>query len=164
MTTPWLPPTFKHPLRVDVSPEVHLRPISADDLDIDMAAVMGNQQMLWDKYGEEWGWPTTTMSAEADRVDLARHADEMVRHESFNYAILPTDETSLWGCIYIDPPEDDAKLSGPAAEVSWWVVPQSPSGLDAVIRTFVPSWLADTWPFETVHYPFGELDHPKVNA
>jgi len=162
MTTPWLPPTFVHPLRVEVTPEVHLRPISPDDLDIDMPAVMGNQQLLWDKYGEEWGWPPTDMTAEQDLADLARHAREMVTHESFNYAILPTDESSLWGCIYIDPPETeagaDAGTSGPAAEVSWWVVPQAPPGLAAAMLEFVPTWLAESWPFERVDYPFGELD------
>ena len=162
MTTPWLPPTFVHPLRVEVTPEVHLRPISPDDLDIDMPAVMGNQQLLWDKYGEEWGWPPTDMTAEQDRTDLARHAREMVTHESFNYAILPTDESSLWGCIYIDPRETeagaDAGTSGPAAEVSWWVVPQAPPGLAAAMLEFVPTWLAESWPFERVDYPFGELD------
>jgi len=158
MTSPWLPPTFAHPLRVEVSPDVHLRPISPADLDIDMPAVMGNQQLLWDKYGDVWGWPPTTMSAEEDRTDLARHADEMVRHESFNYAILSSDESRLWGCIYIDPGEPGAGLGGPAADVSWWVVAQAPPGLEAALLEFVPSWLAHAWPFETVRYPFGELD------
>ena len=157
MTTPWLPPTFSHPLRVEISPDVHLRPISPEDLTIDMPAVMGNQAMLWDKYGDAWGWPPTTMTAEQDRTDLARHADEMDRHESFNYAILPSDESSLWGCIYIDPAEPSAGLVGPAAEVSWWVVAHAPSGLDSLLREFVPSWLAHSWPFENVGYPFGEL-------
>jgi hypothetical protein len=158
MTTPWLPPTFAHPLRVEISPDVHIRPISPDDLDIDMPAVMGNQQMLWDKYGDAWGWPPTTMSAEEDRTELARHADEMVLHESFNYAILSSDEASLWGCIYIDPAELGAGLGAPAADVSWWVVAQAPQGLDAALLEFVPTWLAAAWPFESVRYPFGELD------
>lgn len=170
MTTPWLPPAFAHPLRVDVAPGVHLRPISPDDLDIDMPAVMGNQPMLWAKYGDVWGWPPATMTAEQDRADLARHAQEQDRHESFNYAILPTDESRLWGCIYIDPadagvgaggPADAAAgdgVGGPAADVSWWLVAQAPPGLAEALLEFVPAWLASAWPFETVRYPFGELD------
>ena len=161
MTTPWLPPAFAHPLRVELTPHTHLRPISPDDLAIDMPAVMGNQPMLWAKYGDAWGWPPTTMTADEDRTGLARHADEMVRHESFNYAILPTDESSLWGCIYIDPAEPDADgaepEAGPAAEVSWWVAPQAPPGLADALHEFVPTWLATAWPFEDVRYPFGEL-------
>lgn len=156
MTDPWLPPTFAHPLRVEVTPQVHVRPISADDLAIDMPAVMGNRLMLWDKYGEAWGWPPATMTDEQDRVDLARHADEMVTHESFNYAILPSDESSLWGCIYIDPPEDDEGQGDADAEVSWWVVAEAPPGVAAAVREFAPAWLARSWPFEAVRYPFGE--------
>jgi len=157
MTIPWLPPAFVHPLKVEVTPDVHLRPISPDDTEIDMPAVMDNQQMLWDKYGEEWGWPPTDMTAEEDRKDLARHADEMVTHESFNYAILPTDESRLLGCIYIDPVEDGAELAEPAADVSWWVVPGAPAGLAEALVDFVPAWLARDWPFQSVRYPFGEL-------
>jgi hypothetical protein len=168
MPTPWLPPAFAHPLRVEIWPGVHIRPISPDDTDIDMTAVMGNQPMLWDKYGDAWGWPPTDMTAEEDREDLARHANEMDTHESFNYAILPSDESALWGCIYIDPADadapapdptqPDADASHPAAEVSWWVVPQAPQGLAEELREFVPAWLAQGWPFATVQYPFGELD------
>ena len=113
--------------------------------------------MLWDKYGEAWGWPPADMTAEEDRVDLVRHADEMVRHESFNYAILPSDESRLWGCIYIDPPETGDGAGGPAAEVSWWVVADAPEGLAARLREFVPVWLARDWPFERVVYPFREV-------
>jgi len=135
---------------------VHVRPISPDDLEIDMPAVMGNQRMLWDKYGDAWGWPPVDMSAEADRADLARHADEMVTHESFNYAILPSDESQLWGCIYIDPAEPGGGVGDPAADVSWWVVPDAPAGVADAVAEFVPAWLGSDWPFETLAYPFGE--------
>ena len=45
------------------------------------------------------------MTVEQDREDLARHEDEMVDHESFNYALFDPGETELLGCVYIDPPE-----------------------------------------------------------
>ena len=159
MTTPWLPDDFAHPLRVDLAAGVHLRPISPEDTDIDMPAVVGNQPMLWAKYGEAWGWPPADMSAEADREDLDRHAREMVAHESFNYAILPSDESALYGCIYIDPAEgeDADALAGPAADVSFWVTADAPAGLAETVRESVPAWLAREWPFVTVRYPFGEV-------
>ncbi|WP_062522780.1 GNAT family N-acetyltransferase [Demequina silvatica] len=158
MTASWLPADYAHPLREAVTADVHVRPISADDLDIDMPAVMGNQAMLWAKYGDEWGWPPADMSAEADRADLARHAREMETHESFNYAILPAGEDRLLGCIYIDPaePGDDA-LEQPAADVSWWVVADAPAGVAEAVHAFVPAWLDRDWPFATVRYPFGEI-------
>ncbi|MDN4477295.1 hypothetical protein QQX10_04705 [Demequina sp. SYSU T00039] len=154
----WLPAEFVHPLRVDLTDGIHLRPISPDDLAIDMPAVMGNQPMLWAKYGDAWGWPPADMSAEADRDDLARHAREMVAHESFNYAILPTAEDRLLGCVYIDPAEEgDNAAAGPVADVSWWVVADAPAGLGAAVDAFVPEWLARAWPFTVVRYPFGEV-------
>ncbi|WP_082104892.1 hypothetical protein [Demequina maris] len=157
MTVPWLPAGFAHPLHVRVAEDIHVRPIGPDDLEIDMPAVMGNQAALWAKYGEVWGWPPVDMSAEADRDDLARHAREMVAHESFNYAILPADEGRLLGCIYVDPAEPGDDLEEPAADVSWWVVADAPAGVDEAVRAFVPAWLDEAWPFATVRYPFGEL-------
>ncbi|WP_062135129.1 GNAT family N-acetyltransferase [Demequina aestuarii] len=160
MTSLWLPLDFQHPLRVDITDDVHIRPISPDDLDIDMPAVMGNQAMLWDKYGDTWGWPPATMTAEEDREDLQLHAEDMAENHSFNYAILPSDESRLFGCIYIDPAELEpgSSVEQPAADVSWWVVPDAPEGLAAAVRAFVPAWLENSWPFATVRYPFGELN------
>ncbi|MGC4174686.1 GNAT family N-acetyltransferase [Demequina sp.] len=157
MTLQWLPGDFAHPLRVEVAPGVHVRPISPDDTEIDMVAVMGNREMLWAKYGEEWGWPPEDMTADEDRADLDRHAREMVTHESFNYAIMPEDESAIWGCIYIDPPELDVEAVPLEAEVSWWVVAEAPTGVADALAAFVPAWLERDWPFEQVRYPFGEV-------
>ncbi len=52
-----LPEDFALPLHVQVTDAVHLRPIHPDDTDIGIPAVMGNQPMLWEKYGAAWGWP-----------------------------------------------------------------------------------------------------------
>lgn len=153
MTDGWLPADFAHPLLVPLTDGVHLRPIHPDDTDIDMLAVMGNQALLWSKYGEAWGWPPADMTAEADRADLDRHAREMVAHESFNYAIMPTDESAIYGCVYIDP----AHGPGPIAEVSWWVVADAPAGVADAVAAFVPRWLGEAWPFVEVRYPFGEV-------
>ncbi|WP_461473941.1 GNAT family N-acetyltransferase [Microbacterium sp. HJ5] len=152
--TAWLPADFAHPLRAELVDGVHLRPIRAADVDIDMIAVMGNQQMLWAIYGEAWGWPPATMTREADEEDLARHAAEMETHESFNYAVLTAGEDRLLGCVYIDPlePVDGAV----AAEVSWWTVADAPAGVAEALNAFVPEWLAREWPFGHVSYPFNE--------
>jgi hypothetical protein len=78
-----------------------------------MIAVLGAQEHLWSMYGEAWGWPTTTMTPDADREDLARHAQQMEDHESFNYALFDRDETALLGRVYIYPTEKP----GAAAEI-----------------------------------------------
>ena len=61
------------------------------------------------------------MTLDEDREDLARHEREIATHETFNYAVLDAGETTLLGCIYIDPPDRDSP-PGTDAVVSWWVV------------------------------------------
>lgn len=141
---PWLPVDFVHPVRVDLATGHHLRPIRADDVDIDYPAVMGSRQRLWAIYGEAWGWPPATMTHAADREDLARHEREIAAHESFNYAVLDAAETALFGCVYIDPPV----RPGTDAEISWWVVDELvDSVLEHELAAFVPRWIAGQWPF-----------------
>ena len=127
----------------------HLRLIHPDDTELDMIAVMGSQERLCSIYGEAWGWPTTTMTAEADREDLARHAQEIDDHESFNYALFDRDETALLGCLYIDAPEKP----GADAEISWWVIDSLVgSELEAALDASVPGWIGPDWPLEDPRY------------
>jgi hypothetical protein len=148
----WLPAGFRHPTRVEVPFGHHLRPIRAEDTDLDMVAVMGSRERLWSIYGEAWGWPPAEMTHEQDRADLARHAAEMETHQSFNYALLDTDETALLGCVYIDPP-DDRSVPGADAVASWWVVDSEVgSELERALDDFVPRWLAQRWGFSSVDY------------
>jgi len=145
----WLAPDFAFPTHVDLPTGDHLRPIREADVDIDHPAVMGSQASLWATFGEAWEWPPTTMTHEQDRVDLARHAREMDARESFNFAVLDPGESTILGCIYIDPP---AKV-GADAEVCWWVVDDRiGTELDRALDGFVPAWLAEAWPFTRVRY------------
>lgn len=146
----WLPDDFVHPLRVELRTGEHLRPIGPDDTDIDMVAVMGSQSRLWSIYGEAWGWPPPTMTHAQDRADLARHALEMERHESFNYALLDEHETVLVGCVYIDPPE---KAGEADAEISWWVVDAYVgTPVEVALDELVPRWIAEDWPMTKPRY------------
>jgi hypothetical protein len=148
----WLPDDFNHPERVALGTGHHLRPIRADDVDIDYPAVMGSRVRLWAKYGEAWGWPPETMSYEADREDLAHHEAEIAAHETFNYAVLDAGETELLGCVYIDPP-DERSPAGTDAVASWWVVDHAAGGeLERALDDFVPRWLAVTWGFGQVWF------------
>jgi hypothetical protein len=147
----WLPDDFVHPVRLDLSTGHHLRPIRASDVELDMPAVMGSRERLWSIYGEAWGWPPATMTAEQDREDLAHHEAEIEAHESFNYAVFDAAETELLGCVYIDPPPAGAE--GIDAVVSWWVVDDAVgSPLEAALDEAVPAWLEDVWPFRSIRY------------
>ena len=148
----WLPGDFEHPLREQLPTGHHLRPIRGSDVDIDMPAVMGSRERLWAKYGEAWGWPAETITREADRADLERHAREIEAHETFNYAVLDADETELLGCVYIDPP-DDRVPEGTDAVSSWWVVDDAVgTPLEGELDEFVPRWLEQRWGFQNVAY------------
>jgi hypothetical protein len=148
----WLPDGFAHPERVDLPTGHHLRPIRADDVDIDYPAVMGSRERLWAKYGAAWGWPPEHMTPEGDREDLAHHEEEIAAHITFNYAVLPEDESELLGCVYIDPP-DDRSPAGADAVSSWWVVDREAGGpLERALDDEVPRWLRDVWGFRSVHY------------
>ena len=142
----WLPKAFVAPGRVELDATgLHLRPIHPDDTEIDMVAVMGSRDRLWSIYGQVWGWPPADMTVDADRKDLARHAAEMTRNESFNYALFDEQETALLGCVYIDPPE----RVGADAEISWWVVDEHVDGpVELALDQFVPRWVATNWPLE----------------
>ena len=140
----WLPAGFEHPERVELSTGHHVRPIRESDTAIDYPAVMGSRDRLWTIFGDPWAWPPTTMTFEQDRVDLARHEREIRDHLSFNYAVLDSEESVLFGCVYVDPPE----RVGADADVSWWVVDDAVgSPLEVALAEFVPRWLAQAWPF-----------------
>jgi hypothetical protein len=148
----WLRDDFVVPARVELSTGHHLRPIRAADVDIDYPAVMGSRERLWARYGEAWGWPPATMTHEQDREDLAHHEVEIAARETFNYAVLDAGETALYGCVYIDPPDDRAP-AGSDAVASWWVVDGEVGGpLEAALAAFVPEWLASGWGFGAVHW------------
>lgn len=90
------------------------------------------------------------MTADEDRVDLARHEAEIEAHESFNYALFDGAETELLGCVYIDPPE---KVGDADAEISWWVVDRLVGGpVESALDELVPRWIADAWPLHRPRY------------
>ena len=147
----WLPTDFIHPERVDLPTGHHLRPIREADTELDYPAVMGSRERLWARFGDVWGWPPATMTFEQDREDLLRHQVEIARHESFNYAVFDAEETELLGCVYIDPPDGIAS-PGSDAVVSWWVIDRAVgTDLDRALGDVIPRWLAEDWPFRSVH-------------
>ncbi len=150
----WLPDDFETPTHVELSCGHHLRPIRASDIDLDYPAVMGSQARLFEIFGPAWGWPPATLTRQEDLDELVRHADEMVTHTSFNFAIFDRDEAALFGCVYVDPPEK----AGADAEISWWVVDDEVGGaLETALRKQVPEWIASAWPFATPRFIGEEL-------
>ncbi len=145
----WLPSGYEHPELVALPTGHHLRPIRESDVAIDYPAVMGSRVRLWSIFGEPWGWPPASMTVEQDQADLARHEREIREHLSFNYAVLDSAESRLFGCVYVDPPE----RAGADADVCWWVIDEEVGGpLDEMLLDFIPQWLADAWPFSNARF------------
>ena len=150
----WLPNDFEHPTRVNLPTGHHLRPIHAQDTPLDMVAVMGSRDRLWTIYGDAWGWPPATMTADEDREDLQRHADEIAAHLSFNYALFDEGETALLGCLYVDPPPPGT--TDVDAVVSWWVVDDLVgTPVEGALDELVPQWLEEDWPLRRPWYGVG---------
>ena len=159
--TEWLPHDWQHPTYVALETGHHLRPIRADDVELDMVAVMGSRDRLWSLYGEIWGWPPATMTTEQDRDDLAHHEAEIATHESFNYALFDERETELLGCVYIEPPLKE----GADAEVSWWVVDRMVgTQVEAALDALVPRWVREDWPFRAARLIGVDISWPDYLA
>jgi hypothetical protein len=153
----WLPASFVHPVRVAVAGGYHLRPIAAADADLDYPAVLSSRERLWSVYGDAWGWPAATLTYQQDREDLARHEAEIAAHQSFNYALLDEAETTLLGCVYIDPPEK----AGADAEISWWIIDEKlGTDLQQTLDALIPQWIAGAWPFGQPRYIGRDLSWP----
>lgn len=145
----WLPDSWRHPVRVQVDDAHHLRPLTAADIDMQMAAVAGSRESIWAVFGAAWGWPADDLSRERELLNLTRTEAEAAAHESFAYALLPRDEGALLGTVYVDPPG----RPGADAEVSWWLVDHlAGSRLAASLEGFVRGWIATSWPFRRPRY------------
>ncbi len=125
-----------------------LRPITIHDAVKDYATVMGNREHLWSLFGEAWGWPPAELTLEEDLIELAWHQKEGDLRRSFNFAVVPHDESRILGCVYVDPPTKQ----GFDAEVFWWAVPGEP-GLEEEVGRAATAWVESEWPFERIAYP-----------
>ena len=142
----WLPDSFVPPMSAPLALGYHLRPIRGADIHLDYPAVMGSQGRLWSLFGARWDWPPPTLTFAQDLEDLVRHEREMESRSSFNYCILDDEESELFGCVYIDPPEEETP-EGVDAEVCWWVTDVAAStALASLVDDFVPRWISDCWP------------------
>lgn len=139
----WLPDGFAHPTRIDIGRNHYFRPVALQDLDRDIAAVGGSWKRLRAIYGRFWGWPSSELSLERCRAELAQHVDEMRDAESYKYVIVDREETRVLGSIYIDQP-DDAHHD---AVVSWWVIDELVSTeFEASVDELIPDGLNETGP------------------
>jgi hypothetical protein len=90
-------------------------------------------------------WPHA-MTLDANRGDLAKHADDFAGRRGFTYTVLD-EQNDVIGCLYIYPGRTDAY----DARVTSWVRADR-AALDAVLYRAVTQWLANRWPFVSIDY------------
>jgi len=152
--------------------EFVLRPLRANDVDLDFAAVVESRDDLRALFGGTW--PRDGFTVEENLQDLEIHEKEHVERKAFTFTIVNPEETECLGCIYVTPlafelehaGADEELVSGAAnddAAVFFWVrSSRVADGLEERVLRFLASWLREAWPFGRVL--FGANEHAPRRA
>ena len=142
----FVPPDFEVPLGIETS-ELVLEPLGPEHNDRDYNAWTSSMEHIAATPGFPWGsWPRE-MTADENRADLERHAEDFRNRRGFTYTVLDPASRDVIGCVYIYPVRD---TDGDARVLSW--VRHSHAHLDAPLWHAVSTWLASDWPFANVQY------------
>jgi hypothetical protein len=142
----FVPPDFEVPLGIETS-EFVLEPLGPEHNEQDYIAWTSSMEHIVATPGFPWGtWPRE-MTADQNRADLERHAEDFRQRKGFTYTVLDPASHEVIGCVYIYPARDtdyDVRAQ------SW--VRQSHAHLDTPLWRSVSEWLAADWPFANVQY------------
>ncbi len=147
MSASFVPDDFQVPSQLGTA-RFRLEPLGPQHNERDHAAWTDSIEHVRSTPGYPDGsWPPVEgMSLERNLDDLRRHADDFQRRVGFTYTVLDQDNDVI-GCVYIYPDttgENDA-------EVQSWVRADR-AELDLALYRVVSEWLAEDWPFTSVHY------------
>ena len=143
---PFVPPDFMPPASL-TTPLFRLEPLGPQHNVADYAAWTSSIEHIRRTPGYPDGkWPDGR-SIDDNLRDLRRHADDFEQRRGFTYTVLDSGTGDVIGCVYIYP---DATQPGRATVQSW--VRASRAELDVPLWRAVSTWLAATWPFESVDY------------
>jgi tetratricopeptide (TPR) repeat protein len=134
---------------------LRIRPLHAEDVDLDYRAVMSSVDHLKDVFGPGSNWPTEELTREDDLRALKKHEKEHLQRAAFTYTVMNHDETDCLGCVYILP----AHAKDYDAQVYLWVTAKAfRDGRDAELYAAVRDWIEKQWPFSRVAYPGRGID------
>ena len=142
----FVPADFEVPLGIETS-ELILEPLGPAHNDSDYDAWTSSMQHIAATPGFPWGsWPRE-MTADENRADLERHAEDFRTRKGFTYTVLDPASRDVIGCVYIYPARD---TEHDARALSW--VRESHAHLDTPLWRAVSDWLVADWPFASVQY------------
>lgn len=136
-----------------------LRPLTADDAELDHAAVMETRELL--RAWEQSTWPADDFTVAANRADLVKLEQRHAAGTAFTYTVMDRDQTECLGCVYLLAP--DAKMFTGAhvtalgahewsrcdATVFFWVrASRLDAGLDRTLLDLLVRWLDQEWSFD----------------
>jgi RimJ/RimL family protein N-acetyltransferase len=142
----FVPSDFEVPRRLETL-EFVLEPLGPAHNEQDYDAWTSSQEHIHSTPGWETStWPRE-MTADENRADLQRHADDFRNRRGFTYTVLDPATRAVIGCVYIYPlPDGDHD----ARALSW--VRATHAELDVPLWRAVSDWLAAEWPFRSVEY------------
>ena len=143
----FVPDVFEPPRRL-VTRDFELEPLGPEHNDSDYAAWSSCMAHVGSTPGFEDGrWPRP-MTADENRRDLERHADDFASGAGFTFTVREPGRGRVVGCVYVYPHKDGIH----DARVTSWVTADR-AELDGPLREAVREWLRDDWPFLNADYP-----------
>jgi GNAT acetyltransferase-like protein len=140
--------------------DIRASALTRDDLDDDVRGINASLDLIRRTRGG--GWPTASVTAEDNYVDLVWHELEFREGYSFSYVVRRDDGRYL-GCCYLYPMGRRVALTDDLVrrdvDVSWWVTTEAYEGgyyvklYDALTR-----WVDAELPFRSPY--FSNLDVP----
>jgi len=151
-----------------------LRPITADDAELDDAAVMESKDLL--RTWEQTGWPEDDFTVAANREDLAKLERRHASREGFTYTVVSPAGTECLGCVYIVPTDArwlaNARITAVGnrrwedydAAVYFWIrASRLETGMDRMVLDALRTWLAQDWKFRGYLILTSELFRQQVD-
>lgn len=161
---------FPAELRTD---EFTLRPIVADDAEMDHAAVMDTREHL--RLWRQSTWPEDDFTVEANREDLIDLEERHAAHRAFTYTVLEPGGTRCLGCVYVFPtsatfltrstviPVGEDDWEDVDAVVFFWVrSSRTESGMDERLLSALRAWFHEVWSLEKTVYATSETFTQQV--
>ncbi|MGI8879162.1 MAG: GNAT family N-acetyltransferase [Jatrophihabitans sp.] len=154
--------------------EFALRPIVADDTEMDYAAVMETREYL--RLWQQSTWPEDDFTVEANRVDLIDLEQRHAAHRAFTYTVLDPDGTRCLGCVYVFPttatflakstvtPVGDDEWADVDAVIFFWArLSQMAMGMDERLLAALRAWFKEEWKLERTVYVTSEQFTQQVD-
>ena len=137
-----------------------IRPMTVQDVVRDYEAVASSPAELGAAFGDPNAVPQP-YTFEQEIIELGWHQKEFQMGFSFVFIVVPLDEHTSFGNVYVFP----ASRGDFDAEVYTWVrKDQVAGGMGEELFEVTQRWIKESWPFDRVAYPGRDIDWETWNA